>query len=120
MESSFHKELYSYIDQFVHHGYKVTRKFPKEELFGSVSQFRRAAMSIMPNYKEGFARRKRLVKINFYEISFSSCQECKYLIDFSFKENWIEEGEFSELNKLAEFISPMLWKTIEGLEQEGN
>ena len=118
MESSFHKDLYNYIDQFVHLVYKVTRKFPKEELFGSVSQFRRAAMSIMLNYKEGFARRKRLVKINFYEISFGSCQECKYLIDFSFKEKWIEQEEFSELNKLAEFISSMFWKTIEGLEQQ--
>lgn len=61
-------------------------------------------MSIMLNYKEAFARRKRLVKINFYEISFGSCQECKYLVDFSFKEKWIEQEEFTELNKLAVYL----------------
>ena len=118
MDSSFHKNLYDYADKFVHLVYRLTKKFPKEELFGSSSQFRRAAMSIMLNYKEGFARRKRLVKINFYETSFGSCQESKYLIDFSFKENWITQQEFSEMNQLADSISGMLWRTIEGLEND--
>src|SRR6185295_15861669 len=118
MESSFHKELYNYIDQFVHQVYRVTRKFPKEELYGSVSQFRRAALSIMLNYKEGFARRKKLVKINFYEISYGSDQECICLIDFSLREKWITQSDADELNSSAARIGGMLWKTIEGLEKE--
>ena len=91
MESTFHLDLYHYIDSFIHTVYGVTRKFPKDELYGAASQFKRASMSIMLNYREGFARRKRLVKINFYEIAFGSSKECKYLIDFSHKEKWISK-----------------------------
>lgn len=117
MAEKFHDHLYKIIDDYIHLVYKVSRKFPKEELFGSVSQFRRSAMSVLLNYQEGFARRKKLVKINFYEISFGSCKESRYLTNFSYKENWISKDEFEELTKASQEIASMLWKTIEGLEK---
>lgn len=39
--------------------YRVTRAFPKEELYGLVSQMRRAAVSIPSNVAEGQGRRTR-------------------------------------------------------------
>ena len=119
-QETFHNRLYSLIDEFVHFVYEVTRKFPKEELFATTSQLRRAAMSVMLNYQEGFARRKRLVKINFYEISFGSCKESKYLIDFAHKEKWISREKFDRGMHSSDQIASMLWKTIEGLDNENN
>ncbi|HCX27535.1 MAG TPA: four helix bundle protein [Candidatus Portnoybacteria bacterium] len=118
-EGSFHDKLKIKMDEFVHLVYALTKKFPKDELYGVVSQIRRAALSIILNYIEGYARRKKLVMLNFLEISYGSLKECKYLLHFSFKEKYLNEKEYQEAMKLAEEIGAMLWKTTRNLENKG-
>jgi len=89
----------------------------KDELYGVVSQSRRAALSIILNYIEGYARRKKLVVVNFLEISYGSLKECKYLLHFSWKENYIDEKEYSQALTLADEIGAMLWRTLEKLRK---
>lgn len=55
--------------EYVHYLYKVARQFPKEELFSSCSQLKRAGLSMLLNYVEGFCRLRIKVQLNFFEIS---------------------------------------------------
>ncbi len=104
----FHGVLREKMDEYAHLVYRITKTFPREELYGATSQLRRASVSVMLNYIEGFARKKKLVKINFFETPLGSLQESKYLLDFSYKENWAKEDDYTSATALAEEIGAML------------
>ncbi len=55
--------------------YRVTRDFPKEEIYGLVSQMRRAAVSIPSNISEGAARGGDREFIQFLIIARGSLSE---------------------------------------------
>jgi four helix bundle protein len=55
--------------------YQLTKKFPAEELYGLVSQMRRASISVSSNIAEGFARRQAKDKERFYVIASASLSE---------------------------------------------
>ncbi|MBI4232427.1 four helix bundle protein [Candidatus Peregrinibacteria bacterium] len=57
--------------------YKITEKLPTSEKYNLVSQMRRASVSVQSNIAEGFSKRGKKDKINFYNISLSSLQELK-------------------------------------------
>jgi len=101
------------MDLFVHFVYKISKEFPKSELYGVTSQIRRASLSVILNYIEGFARRKNKVNVNFLEISYGSLQESKYLLEFCFKEDYLNEIDYTKSLTMADEIGAMLWKTIE-------
>jgi four helix bundle protein len=63
--------------------YKITRTFPAEEKFGLVSQMRRASISIPANIAEGFKRRGKKNKTQFYNIGEASLEELKYYLILS-------------------------------------
>lgn len=108
-EENFHTKLKTKMDDYVHFVYALTRKFPKEELYGVTSQIRRAALSVILNYIEGFARMRGKVNKNFLEISYGSLQESEYLLEFSFKEKYVSKGEFQKATEMADEIGAMIW-----------
>ena len=55
--------------------YQMTKNFPREEIYSLVDQMRRAATSITSNIAEGFTRRGKNDKVNFYNIAVSSLTE---------------------------------------------
>lgn len=66
--------------EFVLNVYKYTATFPKSELYGLSSQFRRAAVSIAANIAEGFKKRGKKDKARFLNISQGSLEECRYYL----------------------------------------
>ena len=97
------------MDNYAFDIYEITKKFPKDEIYGLTSQLRRAGLSIVLNYIEGYARRRKLVYKNFLEISYGSLKETKYLIYFSFKQKYLGKEEYQKFNQISEEIGAMLW-----------
>lgn|SRR3989338_2293368 len=75
--------------------YKLSRKFPKEELFVLVSQIRRAAISVPANIVEGFRRRSLKDSLNFYRIADASLEELKYHLLLSHDLGYISTQEYT-------------------------
>lgn len=114
--ANFHDDLKSKMDEFAHLVYGLTRRFPKEEIYGVVSQLRRAALSVVLNYVEGYARCKDKVHRNFLEISYGSLKETKYLLHFSLVEKYLPEVDYKKAITIADEIGAMLWGTIRRLQ----
>lgn len=115
MPDDFHQQLKKKMDKYTHLIYKISKKFPREELYGVTSQLRRASLSVILNYIEGYARQKEKVHKNFLTISYGSLKETKYLIHFCLIEKYITKKEYQELLKLSDNIGAMLWSIINKL-----
>ena len=100
--------------------YKTSKKFPKDELYGLTSQLRRAAVSIILNIIEGFARKGTKEYRNFLYISYGSLKETKYLLYFAHRENYLNTREYEEILNLTEEVGKMLWATIKTIEKKLN
>lgn len=114
--SPFQEKLRKLMKEYSHYIYDVSKQFPREELFSSVSQIRRAALSILLNYVEGFARRKKKVQLNFYEISYGSLKESVILLEFTLEEGWIKQEQYNFAINIADEIGAMLWSEVESVE----
>jgi four helix bundle protein len=55
--------------------YKITKIFPSEEKFGLTDQMRRCAVSITSNIAEGFSRKTKKEKAQFFYTSLGSVTE---------------------------------------------
>ena len=100
--------------QFTLDVYRYTKSFPKDELFGLRSQFRRAAVSISANLAEGYPKTGKADKARFYNIAQGSLEECKYYIILA---QDLGYGDSSQLNEQAMEIGRLLGSYISTLRK---
>ncbi len=91
--------------------YDLTKKFPKEEIFGLINQMRRAAVSISSNIAEGFSRQFYKEKVQFYYIAQSSNTELQNQLLVARDVNYLTQKEFFN----AANQSVLVHKIISGL-----
>ena len=88
--------------------YKITKQYPKEELFCLVNQMRRAAASITANIAEGYAKISSKDKLRFYNISQGSLEETRNFIILSKDLGYITLQDKEQLGIQAAEISRLL------------
>ena len=102
--------------------YKLSRAFPKEELYGLTSQLRRAAVSIGANLAEGCGRRTAPELARFVRLAMGSASELDYHLllcrDFKF----VTVDEYERQSKELTRIRKMLFGLLTSIENqiEGN
>jgi four helix bundle protein len=98
--------------------FHLTKLFPKEELYGLVSQMRRSAFAIPTNIAEGYMRRHRAEYIQFTSIAFSSGGELETQLLIAKETKMASNDEFTKAEKLLTEVMKMLNKLIESLEKK--
>lgn len=76
--------------------YSLTKKFPKDELYGLTNQIRRCAVSIPSNIAEGCGRSHPKESIHFFHIARGSLYELETQLYLSFDQNYITEVELND------------------------
>ncbi len=105
---------------FVTKIYQETIPFPKEELYGLVSQIRRAAVSVPANISEGYTRRYTNEYIQFLYIALASCGEIETLLIISSNLKFVFSKELNLLVKDLLEIKKMLNALISSLKKKVN
>ncbi len=87
--------------------YRLTRNFPKEELYSLTSQIRRCSVSIPSNIAEGAGRKGNKEFINFLSISAGSCCELETQLIIAERLGYIKNDESGSLFERLAYIKRM-------------
>lgn len=95
--------------------YRMTESFPKQELFGLVSQMRRCAVSVPSNIVEGFRRKTRADCLHFYTIALGSLEELKYQLLLAKDLRYITNTEYDAASEAAAEVGKLInaWKKVQ-------
>ena len=92
--------------RFVLSVYRYSDNFPRKEIYGLSSQFRRAAVSIPANIAEGYKKKGRSDKSRFMNIAQGSLEECRYYLilakDLGYGDSHQLMLQLEEVSKLLE------------------
>jgi four helix bundle protein len=95
--------------------YKITKKFPREEQFGLITQLRRAVVSITSNLAEGFSRHSYKEKLQFYSMALGSLTEVQNQLliskDVGYLDKEIFEGVAGQANIVHQLLQGLIRKS---------
>ncbi|MFZ2196372.1 MAG: four helix bundle protein [Thermodesulfovibrionales bacterium] len=96
-------------DELAFEIYRMTKKFPKDEMYGITSQLRRAALSVPTNIVEGYARKGDKELSRFVSISIGSLAEVEYLLTFARRLGYFTDRDYIIADALRSETGSLLW-----------
>ena len=106
-------DVWKLADELAYKTYLITRKFPKEELYGLTSQLRMAALFIPTNIVEGYSRKGDKELAHSVNIGLGSMAETKYLLYFEKLLGLLSDEEYDKIRKGYEKLGKKLWRFYE-------
>ena len=97
-------EIWQLAIDFADHIYNLAEDFPKSEIFGLSSQFKRAVVSISNNIAEGSGANSPKDFRNYLDISIKSMLEVISMLFFAEKRNYIKSSARIKLYEEGECI----------------
>ncbi len=88
--------------------YRVTKSFPKEEMYGLSSQMRRASSSIGANIAEGCGKRTDADFARYLQNAFGSASELEYLLLLASDLGFLKKTDHEELSAMTVDVKKML------------
>ena len=98
--------------------YKLTRNFPKEELYGLSNQMRRAGVSIPSNIAEGAGRNSSKEFLQFLYYAKGSLSELETQLIISYNLEYISKEQKQDIDTVINNIFKMLSGLIQSLKEK--
>ena len=97
--------------------YRLTRQFPKEELYGMTSQVRRSAASVAANIAEGHGRNSRGEYAEFLRVAQGTLMELETHLILAARVGLISNGLIVQVLKDSQGLGKMLRALIRSIER---
>src|SRR5262245_42567259 len=97
--------------------YRLTARFPKEEVYGMTSQIRRAAVSIAANIAEGYGRDNRGFFIQFLRMSQGSLKELETHLLLSARVSLVPTADVEPLLQQCDELGKMVRSLIRSVQR---
>ena len=117
IESAEQLDVFKISHRLVLEVYRITGKFPKEELYGLVSQMRRASSSIPMNVCEGASRLTKAEYRHFVGIARGSSGEIRYQLLLAKDLGYIDDKKYVQMREDYERVGQMLTKLSQSLQK---
>jgi four helix bundle protein len=96
--------------------YRLTSRFPKDEVYGMTSQIRRAAVSIAANIAEGHGRENSGSFIQFLRISQGSLKELETHLLLAARVDLVPTEEIEPVLRQCDELGKMLRRLIRSIQ----
>ncbi len=101
-------DVFKLSDELALEVYRLTVRFPKEEVYALSSQMRRAALSIPMNLVEGAARTSGRDFAHFVDIAAGSCEEVRYQVHIAEELGYMKREDCRRMDREYEDVLKML------------
>lgn len=110
MKKSYHSlQMWHSADELVKLIYIHSKVFPRHETYGLTSQLRRAALSVVLNIVEGYARTSKAEFKRFLDISLASLSEVEYLLELALDFKYLDQVSYNDIEFIRSKCGKQIW-----------